>query len=78
MTHRNYRQLHLNNSQFVFERALNSDRAIVSINIAPEECYAHFNANAGCGVDALTGENVDFGGGLRMEAYSAKIITQLK
>jgi len=78
LTHGDYTQLHLNNSQFVFERALGPDRAIVAINIAPEEYHAHIDAKAGCGVDALNGEDVDFGGGLKMEGYSARIITHFK
>ena len=78
LTHGVYRQLHLTNAQLVFERSLDSERVIVAINIAPEDYSAHFNANAGCGINALTEEKVDFGGGLQMNAYSAMIITNLK
>jgi len=73
-----YKQLHLTNSQFIFERAIDSERVIVAINIAPDEYVAHFNANAGCGLDYLTEEEVDFGSGLRMKAYSTMIIGNLQ
>ena len=77
LTHGGYSQLHLTNSQYIFERAIDSRRVIVAINIAPDEYAAHFNANAGCGVDAITGEKIDFGGGLRMKGNSAMIICDL-
>jgi glycosidase len=78
LTHGFYRQLHLTNQQFIFERAIDYEKVIVAINIAPDEYIAHFNAGAGCGIDKLTGENVDFGGGLRIKPYSVMIISNLK
>jgi len=72
-----YEQLHLTNAQVIFERSLDNERVIVALNIAPEDHIAHFNANAGQGFDALTGERVDFGGGLCIKAYSAMIICNL-
>jgi len=77
LTHGAYKQLHLTNSQLVFERSLGSERVIVAINIAPDDYSANFNANAGCGINALTEEKVDFGSGLKMKAYSSMIITNL-
>jgi len=77
LTHGEYKELHLSDSRFVFERGTGSDRAIVSINIAAEDYRAHFNAGAGCGTDALTGEKVDFGGGMRLDGYSSRIIIDL-
>ena len=78
LTHGSYKELLLTNSQFIFERVNGSERVMILINIAAEEYHAHFNANAGCGLDALTGKKVDFGGGLRLKAYSAMIITNLQ
>jgi len=74
LTHGGYKQLHLTNSQYVFERAIDNERIIIAINIAPDEYVAHFDANAGCGIDAISGEKIDFGGGLRMKPYSAVIV----
>ena len=74
LTHGAYRELHLTNSRYIFERSIDSDRVIVALNIAPDEYAAHFNADAGCGIDAITGERMDFGGGLRIKPLSAAII----
>ncbi|MDR0490576.1 MAG: hypothetical protein LBH28_04950 [Oscillospiraceae bacterium] len=74
LTHGGYAQLHVSDSQLVFERNLDSDKVIVAINIASSEYAAHFDANAGCGIDMITGANVDFGGGLRIKPHSAMII----
>ena len=78
LTHGGYRQLLLTNTQFIFERYLDGKRVIVTVNMSPEEYPAHFNANAGCGIDSLTGTKVDFGGGLRLRPYSAMIISDLQ
>jgi len=77
LTHGGYKQLQLTNSEFVFERSIDSERVIVALNIGPDDSVAHFNANAGQGFDALTGKKVDFGGGLQLKAYSAMIINNL-
>jgi len=78
LTHGDYTELLITNNQFVFQRCFGSERVIISINISADEYRAHFNANAGCGSNSLTGEKVDFGGGMRMDPYSAMIITDLQ
>ena len=75
LTHGAYQQLYLTNSQFVFERSLESERIIAAVNISPDEHMAYFNAKANCGNDELTGKKVNFRDGLHMKAYSAMIIS---
>ncbi len=55
--------LHLTNKQLIFERSYDGERVIVMINADDEECTAHYNANAGRGVDLITNEEFDFGAG---------------
>ncbi|MCL2089251.1 MAG: alpha-amylase family glycosyl hydrolase [Oscillospiraceae bacterium] len=74
LTSGDYKELHLTNSQFIFERSAGGERMIIAINIDSAEYAAHFNANAGCGVDLVTGSKVDFGGGLRLPPCSIMII----
>ena len=66
--------LSMTNKQLVFERAFEDERVIVMINADEEEYIAHFNANAGCGVDLLTGSHFDFGGGSVLPPYSVQYI----
>ncbi|MDR2600441.1 MAG: cyclomaltodextrinase [Oscillospiraceae bacterium] len=77
LTNGNYEQLYLTNSQYIFSRSVDGKRVMITINISNEEHIAHFNANAGCGTDALTGEKVDFGGGLRLKPYSAMVVVEM-
>ncbi len=67
--------LHMTNKQLIFERAKDGDRVIVMINADEDTYTAHFNANCGCGVDLLTGEHYDFGGGSEMAPYSVYYIS---
>ncbi len=69
-----FETLCLTNKQFVFERKFEDERVIVMINADENEYTAHFNANCGCGVDLISGENFDFGGGSRLEGYCVKYI----
>ena len=66
--------LHMTNRQLVFERRFEDERIIVMINADCCEYTAHFNAEAGCGTDLISGNHFDFGGGSRMEPYSVKYI----
>lgn len=65
-----YRQLYLTNNQFVFEREKDGERVLVAVNAEAQEHVAHFNAGAGRATNLLTGDVVDFGGGLRLPGYS--------
>ena len=66
--------LHMTNRQLVFEREFEGERVIVMINADEAEYTAHFNANAGCGTDLLTGAYFDFGAGSIMPPYSVQYI----
>lgn len=66
--------LHQTNRQIVFEREFEGERVIVMINADENEYVAHYNANAGCGEDMLTGEQFDFGAGSHMPPYSVKYV----
>jgi len=66
--------LHLTNRQLVFERVYEGERVIVMINADENEYVAHYNANAGCGTDLLTGKAFDFGGGSIMPPYSVQYV----
>ena len=58
----------------VFQRQSSEDRIIVAINIGNEEYTAHFDARAGQGTDLISGELIDFGGGLLIPAKKAFMI----
>lgn len=66
-----FRKVLLTNRQYIFEREWQGERILVAINADAEPYVAHFNANAGCAVDLLTGEKHDFGGGSELMPYSA-------
>lgn len=66
--------LHMTNKQLVFERAVDGQRIIVLINADNVEYVAHFNANAGCGTELLSGKSYDFGGGSIMPPYSVQYV----
>lgn len=66
--------LHMTNKQLVFQRACEGERVIVLINADEVEYVAHFNADAGCGTELLSGEKYDFGGGSVMPPYSVQYV----
>lgn len=66
--------LHMTNKQLVFQRACGGERVIVLINADEIEYVAHFNADAGCGTELLSGEKYDFGGGSVMPPYSVQYV----
>lgn len=66
--------LYLTNKQIVYQRQFEDERVIVLINADNEEYVAHYNANAGCGVDLLTDKLFDFGAGSKMPPYSVQYI----
>ena len=69
-----FKSLVLTNRQCVFERECADGRVMVAINADSEEYRADFNARAGRAKDLITGETVDFGGGLKMPGYSGMIL----
>jgi Glycosidases len=58
--------------QYIFERACDGERILVAVNADAEPYTAHFNANAGCATDLLTGQKHDFGGGSELPPYSVQ------
>lgn len=70
----NYIQLAIEPNVLVFEREGEGDRIIAAVNIGDEEWVMHFNARAGMGIDLISGEKVDFGGGLRVPPKTALMI----
>ena len=65
-----YKMLLLTNKQYIFERRAEGERVIVAINADSENFVAHFNAEAGCATDLLTGKIHDFGAGSELQPYS--------
>ena len=69
-----YLQLAIAPDVLVFQRRTNEDRIIFAMNCGDNEFTAHFDAQAGCGTNLITGESVDFGGGLVIKGKTAMII----
>lgn len=69
-----YLQLAIMPDVLVFQRKTADDRIIFAMNCSENEFTAHFDAQAGTGVDLITGEKVDFGGGLFIAAKTAMMI----
>lgn len=66
--------LHLTNKQLIFERKYEDERIIVMINADENEYTAHYNANAGCGTELISGKHFDFGAGSTMMPYSVQYV----
>ncbi len=69
-----FKDILITNKQFIFERKTESERIIVMINSDSEEYVAHFNAEAGCGRELISGAHYDFGGGSVMPPYSVQYV----
>jgi glycosidase len=69
-----FKSLVLTNRQCVFERECGEGRVLVAINADENEYRADFNARAGRAKDLITGDTIDFGGGLRIPGYSGMIL----
>ena len=69
-----FKSLVLTNRQCIFERETDGDRVMVAINADDNEYVAHFDARAGRAKDLITGDTIDFGGGLRMPGNRAMIL----
>ena len=66
--------LHMTNRQLIFERRLDDERIIIMINADENEYTAHYNANAGCGTELLSGTHFDFGAGSVLPPYSVQYV----
>jgi glycosidase len=69
-----FKSLVLTNRQCVFERETEGDRVLVAINIDENPYVAHFDARSGMAIDLITGEKVDFGGGLEIPGYTSYLL----
>lgn len=69
-----FKSLVLTNKQCVFERSTEQERVMVAINAEENAYVAHFDARAGRAIDLITGESIDFGGGLDLPPYSAMFL----
>ncbi|MDD3369627.1 MAG: alpha-amylase family glycosyl hydrolase [Lachnospiraceae bacterium] len=65
-----YRQILVQPGQLIFERRSGSERVIVAVNMDDTVFHADFDAQAGQGVDLITGKLHDFGGGSDLGPYS--------
>ena len=72
-----FKSLLLTNRQCIFERETGEDRALIVINADENPYHADFNARAGKATDALTGKEIDFGGGLDIPGYTAYLLQNL-
>ena len=69
-----FRNAHLTNRQCIIERKTDGERVLVCINADGSEYTAHFDAGCGTAVDLITGDKIDFGGGLTMPPYSSMLL----
>ncbi len=74
LCHGDFEIIHMTNKQIIFQRLFEEERVIVMINADECEYTAHYNADAGCGTDLITGEHFDFGGGSLLPPYSVQYI----
>lgn len=65
-----YRNILVQPKQMIFERRFDDERVLVAINADSAPYHADFNAEAGRGVDLITGDIHDFGGGSDLPPYS--------
>ncbi len=67
-----YEQLQVAPQQLVFRRVCEDERVIVAVNASADPAYVNFDAQAGRGVDLISGEEHDFGGGSELPPYSTR------
>ena len=73
-----FKSLLLTNRQCIFEREADGDRAMIVINADENSFHADFNARACKATDVLTGQDIDFGGGLDIPGYTAWLLKDLQ
>lgn len=74
LTKGDFKSLVLENRHCIFERQWQDERIMTAINIDDEPCVFHFNANAGRAHDLITGEVIDFGGGLEVPGHTSYVL----
>ncbi len=78
LSYGDFKSLLLTNRQCIFEREAEGDRAMIVINADENPFHADFNARAGMATDAITGQKIDFGGGLDIPPYTAYLLKELR
>lgn len=68
-----YDQLYVKPRQIIFARSYEGERVICAINTEGQTHHADFDARAGRALDLLTGQTIDFGGGLDIPPHTAYI-----
>ncbi|WP_026516882.1 alpha-amylase family glycosyl hydrolase [Butyrivibrio sp. MC2021] len=74
LSYGDFKSLVLTNRQCIFERECAEDRVMVVINADENQFHADFNARAGRAKDLITGDEIDFGGGLDIPPYTGYIL----
>ncbi len=69
-----FKSLVLTNRQCVIERETESERLLICINADDNDYTAHADYRAGKAMDLLTGDEIDFGGGLNIPAMTSMIL----
>ena len=69
-----FRNAHLTNRQCIIERKCDDERVLVCINADENEYTVHMDFGCGMAEDLISGNNVDFGGGLCLPAYSSMFL----
>ena len=65
------RNVALTNTSYVIERKSEDERILVAVNCDGNEYTVHADFGCGTAVDLISGEKIDFGGGLRLPGMSA-------
>lgn len=68
-----YCQMYVTPKQLVFSRSFEDERVICAFNTDSQPHTAHFDAGAGRALDLITGQTIDFGGGLELPPRTAYI-----
>lgn len=74
MQYGDFKSLVLTNRQCIFERETADDRVMIAVNADENDFHADFNARAGRAHDLITGETIDFGGGLVIPGFTAYVL----
>ncbi len=69
-----FSSLVLENQHCIFVRNYEGERVLCAVNASDSEHTFHADFQAGCAVDLITGETVDFGGGLTMPPNSVMFL----
>ena len=69
-----FQSLVLQNTHCVFTRSFEDDRVLCAVNIGNQEVTVHADFGAGRARDLVTGQIVDFGGGLKIPANTGYLL----